>query len=342
VWWACYFDEHGRRHRERVGPKGLAVKVYQKRKKSTLRALSDWTRIGQCWKDAPETKGKTLRQIESRDVERYREHQRARGAAEGTCNRHLTFLRSVYNLAIRDGTAETNPVRADLFFKENNQRLRYLTDEEEPRLRAALGEEEWPKLAVALNTGLRQSNEFHLKWSDVNFDAGTITVRRSKSGQPYHVPMNDDVRAALRDLPSRLRSEWIFPSDTGKTALDAKNYMHRVFNPALKKARITGFRWHDLRHTFATRLVMAGVDIRTVQELMGHRTIAMTLRYAHLSPAHRLDAVQRLSRPVDATPPLLPPTSRPRRPRLAPVRKWWSYRRKRVGGAGIEPATPGL
>ena len=106
--------------------------------------------------------------------------------------------------------------------------------------------------------------------------------------------------AALRDLPSRLRSEWVFPSETGATALDAKNYMHRVFTPALKKARIVGFRWHDLRHTFASRLVMAGVDIRTVQELMGHRTIAMTLRYAHLSPAHRLDAMQRLTRPADA------------------------------------------
>jgi len=150
---------------------------------------------------------------------------------------------------------------------------------------------------VALHTGLRQSNEFHLLWADVNFDTVTITVRRSKSGEAYHVPMNEDVRAALRDLPSRLRSEWVFPSDTGKTPVDAKNYMHRVFNPALKRARIAGFRWHDLRHTFASRLVMAGVDIRTVQELMGHKTLAMTLRYAHLSPAHRLDAVQRLTRP---------------------------------------------
>src|SRR5439155_8779043 len=163
--------------------------------------------------------------------------------------------------------------------------------------RAALGDVEWTKAAVALNTVFRQSNQFQLRWTDVNFDTGTITVRRSKQGQAYHVPMNDDVRAVLRHLPSRLRSEWVFPSDTGHTPLDAKNYMHRVFTPALKRARLAGFRWHDLRHTFASRLVMAGVDIRTVQELMGHKTLAMTLRYTHLSPAHRLDAVQRLTRP---------------------------------------------
>ena len=77
--------------------------------------------------------------------------------------------------------------------------------------------------------------------------------------------------------------------------------MHRIFVPALKRAAIQDFHWHDLRHTFASRLVMAGVDLRTVQELMGHKGIAMTLRYSHLSPAHQLEAVQRLSRKPTGT-----------------------------------------
>ena len=88
----------------------------------------------------------------------------------------------------------------------------------------------------------------------------------------------------------------MFPSETGQTPLDAKNFVHRVFVPALAKAQIKDFHWHDLRHSFASRLAMAKVDIRTVQELMGHQSLAMTRRYAHLSPAHKLDAVQRLGR----------------------------------------------
>jgi integrase len=128
-----------------------------------------------------------------------------------------------------------------------------------------------------------------------------VTARGSKSGETYHVPMNEELRGILRVLGSRLKSPWVFGGPRGKAALDATNYMNRVFGPAVERAEIEDFRWHDLRHTFASRLVMAGVDLSTVRELMGHKTITMTQRYAHLSPAHKLNAVERLARRVTGT-----------------------------------------
>ncbi len=148
-------------------------------------------------------------------------------------------------------------------------------------------------MAVAIHTGLRQSEQFNLLWENVEFATGFITVPRSKHGELRRVRMNDTV--LLRALPSRLKSPYVFPSATGETPIDARNFMNRIFNPALKRAKIAGLTWHSLRHTFASRLVMAGVDLRTVQELMGHKAIEMTLRYSHLSPGHQLEAVQRLN-----------------------------------------------
>jgi len=272
---------------------------YLDRIRGTLRAYREYERYGRYWKAA--FPGKTLRQIVPSDIERY-VAKRVTQVAPATVNRELAFLKHLFNVAIADGRAENNPVRAVKLFKENNSRVRFLSEDEEARLRKSLGEEEWKKVAVAIHTGLRQAEQFNLQWPYVDFATGIITIARSKHGEARRVPMNDTVREILRSLPSRLKSRYVFPSKTGDTPLDARNYTSRVFVPALRRAGIDGFRWHDLRHTFASRLVMAGVDLRTVQELMGHKTLVMTLRYAHLSPGHQLDAVQRLShRPTDTS-----------------------------------------
>ena len=350
IWWVVYFDENGRKHREKVGPKSLALKVYRKRKNEIAerrffpesirrrevllsamiddyleqvkgkRLYREAERYGRFWSRA--LKGKTLRQITPGDIERYRNKrlvgeallpvkkqgskettlEKAKPASIATVNRELAFLKHLFNVAITDGKAEANPVRSVKLLEENNTRVRFLDDSEEGRLRQAIGEDEWPKVAVAINTGLRQAEQFRLRWENVDFANGVLTVPRSKHGRKRHVPMNDTVREILRNLPSRLKSEWVFPSVTDESPLDARNYVNRVFLPALKSAKIYGLRWHDLRHTFASRLVMAGVDLRTVQELMGHETLEMTMRYAHLSPGHRLEAVQRLNpKPTDTT-----------------------------------------
>jgi hypothetical protein len=178
VWWVRYHDDHGREHREKVGPKGLAVKVYQKRKTevqerrffperirrrevmladmiddylaraTTLRAYKEYQRAGSYWKAA--FPGRTLGQIVPGDIDRY-VARRVREVAPATVNRELSFLRRVFNVAIADGNADANPLKAVKFFKENNARVRFLTEEEETALHEALGDH-WPLAAVAVHT----------------------------------------------------------------------------------------------------------------------------------------------------------------------------------------------
>jgi integrase len=195
-------------------------------------------------------------------------------------------------------------------------------------------------LIRARSTGLRRAELFSLQWEHVDFNTNvlTLTIPRTKAGRVRCVPMNSLVRELLRSLPSRLKGEWVLPSATGETSLDSQNFMNRVFTPALKRAGLRDFRWHDLRHTFASRLVMKGVDIRTVQELLGHADIRMTLRYSHLSPAHLLDAVEKLTDERTGT---NTGTSewgaRAAQPKLP--QGGGSAREKREPPAGVEPAT---
>ncbi len=167
--------------------------------------------------------------------------QERRPLAPASINRELAFLRRVFNVAIADEKIESNPVRSNFFTRENNHRVRYLSDDEEQRLAKALGDKEWPKVAIAMHTGLRRAEQFGLRWEHVDFATGGLTIPRSKSGKARHVPMNATVRTRLRALPSRLTSAWVFPSVTGETPIDAQNFYNRVFVPALKRAGVAAF-----------------------------------------------------------------------------------------------------
>jgi integrase len=139
---------------------------------------------------------------------------------------------------------------------------------------------------LALNTGLRRGEQYGLRWQEVSLARRTLTIPRSKNGHARHVALNRASLTALGSLKER----------TGSSELVCGGYVGpgRWFGSAVKTAGLTAFTWHCLRHTFASRLVMSGVDLRTVQELMGHKTIGMTVRYAHLTPKHTLAAVQQL------------------------------------------------
>jgi site-specific recombinase XerD len=321
-WWVRYADEQGRIHREKAGPKSLALRLYTRRKaevaerrffpervrrrdvlladfirdylariQGTLRSYVDLERHGRVWQAA--LGDRSLRQVVAGDVQRY-VAKRLTEVRPASVNRELAFLKRTYNVAIADGLLETNPVRQVKLLQENNARVRYLTDSEEIRLRAEMRETDWAIVALALHTGLRRGELFALRWDDVDFTTNVLTIPRTKAGRTRHVPMNAAVRAILEALESRGRSPYVLPSAQGSTPRHAHDFVRRVFASALKRAQIDAFRWHDLRHTFASRLVMRGVDLRTVQELLGHADIRMTLRYSHLSPAHLLAAVERL------------------------------------------------
>jgi site-specific recombinase XerD len=119
-----------------------------------------------------------------------------------------------------------------------------------------------------------------------------LTIPRSKNGETRHVPLNATALSALAEFRKRGDGAGPVIRSLEGEPLAGPRYW---FEPALPKAKVRNFSWHCLRHTFASRLVMAGVDLRTVQELMGHKSIEMTVRYSHLTPKHTLAAVQRLT-----------------------------------------------
>jgi integrase len=194
--------------------------------------------------------------------------------------------------------------------KENNARVRYLNQhkplparvdylknckDEESRLRAVISAEfpyHLPEFEIALHTGLRRSEQYRAVWSDVDFSRRVLTIPMSKHGETRHVPINSIAMAMFEFLQARAHgTDHVFLSMRNDEPLSTNRHW---FEDAVKKAGIEDFHWHDLRHTFGSRLTMAAVGLRQVQELMGHKTVSMTCRYSHLEPAHRLAAVERL------------------------------------------------
>jgi integrase len=320
IFWIRYFV-HGREFRQKVGTKSEAIALYQQRKtearegrlatpkrqvpfdafvreyleseRRRARSFVTMARHGRRWIER--FGGRPLRSILPLDVEKWATRQ-ATELGPASVNRELSFLRRVFNVAMANGLVEQNPVKGVKFLREPSGRVRFLTEDEETRLRAEVGEPDWPLVAFAINTGLRQGEQFGLRWSNVDIANRVLTIPRSKHGGARHVQLNETAMAILRDLPSRLHSAWVFPSQAGGSPLNVSNVLHRIFLPAVRRAGIEDFRWHDLRHTFASRLAMAGADLRTIQELMGHKLLTMTLRYAHLSPTHLHAAVRLLDR----------------------------------------------
>ncbi len=271
-----------------------------------------------------------LRTISAFDVERIKAQRLKSGRKPSTVNRDLDRIRGVLSRAVEWGFLADHPLKAVKRAKgADNSRVRYLTPAEEERLRAALAAREaarrasresgntwckdrgygdgrpmWPEdgftdyltpmVLVALNTGMRRGELFGLQWEHVNLSGKllTITAGNAKSRKARHLPLNTEALDVLTRWQRQGEGTGlVFPSAGG----GRMDNINTSWGGIVADAKLADFRFHDLRHTFASKLVMAGVDLNTVRELLGHADIAMTLRYAHLAPDKLAEAVAKLA-----------------------------------------------
>ena len=233
--------------------------------------------------------GKTLAELTPEVIERFK-LELVQSRTKATVNRHLALLRHLFNRAIRRGYKGYNAVSVVGLFREENTRSRWVTEDEERQLFKVIPAPYWAFCRVALYTGCRKSELLAARWDLIEWDRGILTLPTSKSGKPRFVELSSNVLDTLRRVPGRGQSPLIFPG--------CRKVSHR-FPQWASEAKLPGkVTFHTLRHTFASRLVMAGVDLLTVKDLGGWNRLEMVERYSHLAPAHKRAAVERLA-PAD-------------------------------------------
>jgi integrase len=294
--------------------------------------FSDWLKANRKSEDYKYTltparehfKGRLLAGITEEEIEAYRAQRKEiptkadteaarRPRSNSTLNHELSIVKQLFSKAIAWGYLGKgkNPADGVKKLSEPKGRIRYLTAEEVKALLEAASDHLQPILVCALETGMRRGEILSLTWKDVDFKNGTLYIAAPKNGDPRHVPMSARLHATLKALPRRLRINHVFTGSirttpaAGKRKRPLNQSIGKVgepfqdvdtsFEKACAKAGIEGFRFHDLRHTAASHMIMAGVPFRTVGEILGHKTAAMTERYSHLSPEHKRNAVEMLS-----------------------------------------------
>jgi integrase len=231
---------------------------------------------------------KTVAPQSPSDVEAIKRQLVEQGYAPESIKHDLKFLRHVLNVAVRDGKLEKSPFTQVTMPKVSQGKTRFLSMEEETRLVEALGKPygTWARLAIL--TGLRKTELFSLRWANVDFEQGFLTLPQTKAGKVQYVPLNAEAKALLREFSSWECSAWVFPSQNPASHLGSYNFYGRVFLPAIKKAKLEDVTWH----TFASRLAMNGQSESTIAALLRHSGTNMVQRYAHLSPTHLREAVE--------------------------------------------------
>lgn len=249
-------------------------------------------RIKQCLiKKAVEQFGNyPLRSFSTKLLEQYQSEGLSEGKKPATINLRLALLSHMFSKAVEWELIEMDileKIRRVKRLPENNKRLRFLSLEESQELINHCNPLLKPIVITALNTGMRLREVLDLAWDRVDLKHGFILLEMTKNGSRREIPINQTLRNALTPLIRRLDSFLVFPTKKGS----ALTSIHQAFQSACRRAGIKDFRFHDLRHTFASQLIMKGADLVTLKDLLGHKSLNMTLRYSHLSPDHKKQAV---------------------------------------------------
>ncbi len=242
-------------------------------------------RIAQYFNDKP------IKQFNTHITEQFQTDLINRQLKPSTINKYLAIVRHMFTKAVDWEMVDEDTlrrVRRVKLLPVNNTRLRFLSKEECQALINACYNYLKAIVIIALYTGMRKREILLLLWENVDLNHGFILLKITKNGERREIPINETVRRVFLCLPRRLDVPYVFYNPkNGKPWGDIK----RSFNTACRRAGIRDFHFHDTRHTFASHLIMSGIDLTTVKELLGHKDIKMTLRYAHLAPSHKVKAV---------------------------------------------------
>ncbi len=329
IWWIRWTDLDGHKRREKAGNRSTAEKLLAKRhtqklehrklpesfrsKTVTFRELSEdallhskaensekqtyelGLRIDQL---LPVFGSRPAESIKKNEIVAWLSEQAAeRNWASSSRNRWQATFSLIFRVGIDNEKIERNPAARIRRKTEGNGRVRFLSDAEEAKLRSAIQRrfpEFLPHFLLSIHSGMRMGEQYSLLWNQVSFERRQIHLPKTKNGHPRTLPLNTIALAALKQMRGEgtpVGTAPVFPSTwTGDALQGSRGW----FPTALEEAKIEGYTWHCNRHTFASRLVMAGVDLRTVAELLGHKTLQMIMRYSHLAPEHQVSAVERL------------------------------------------------
>lgn len=232
-----------------------------------------------------------LLNITPKFIEDYMIARKSPSVANATINRELSSLRAALSKAVLWEWIPTNPFARVKLLKEPPGRDRYLTLEEYSELLKHCPDWLNDLVVVAVGTGMRRNEITLLKWESIDFLNRTIRIDKSKNGSKRIIPMNNTVYSTIKAIPRRLGTPFVFHTKGGKPYMNVS----KIFAKVIKETHIDNFRFHDLRHTCASWLVLNGVDLYTVSKILGHKSIEMTQRYAHLSDRPKAQALDKIN-----------------------------------------------